>query len=304
MNGITRVLISLFLLGACAVAMRFTMATVDVPASKRQLHNARLAIQKAKEIKLHIEAGDVNGFIIQAGQAGRIAGSVQGAADDQLYLNQYADKGSVEYTYNIGKRTYQNFLWSRPRLRKDAEVRLPLGIPLLLEVSVENNFGTHNSQIDLRNLNIKRFDLVHSFSDSPRQIRLRLPNSEPDTEFFLAMGRDTIQVEIDKNTQGYLWIPAYLKAGIISIGTDPQKALEIIVTGYDKSGDGLKKRVSHSFGEELEIQEPRFVQRTMEGKNEWVIVMKTKSNSKNPFKVEIQLGEQSIFGLSNWVLQK
>jgi hypothetical protein len=300
MNNITRVLVSVVLLGACAAAMRFTMFTVDAPASKRQLHSARLAVQKAKEIKFHIEAQGVDGFIMQAGQAGRVAGSVLGAADDQLNLVQNTKKGSTEYIYSVGKKTHQNFLWSKPTFRKDAEVRLPLGVPLMLEVFVDNNSGIHQSQIDLRNLNIKKFSLDHSFSNGSRRIQIRLPRSQPGTEFFLGAGRDVLQVEIDKNTQGYMWIPAYPKAGNISIATDPQKALEIIVTGHDKSGDGLKKRLSHNFGKELKIQEPRFLGRTTDGKNEWVIVIKTKSDSKNPFKIDIQLGKQSTFGLSKW----
>jgi hypothetical protein len=304
MNGIARVIGSVLLLGACAAAMRFTLFTVDAPASQYQLHHARLEVQKAKEIKLSIQASNVNGFIMQAGRAGRIAGSLHGAADDQLNLIQRTDDGLPEYIYSIGKRTHQNFFGSKPAFRKDAELRLPLGIPLQLEVFVENFSGTHESQIDLRNLNIKRFDFGPSFSNRPRRIQLRLPKSQPGTEFSVIAGRDVIQVEVDKNTQGHLWIPAYLKAGSISIATDPQKAVEVFVTGYDLSGDGLKKRISHNFGEELEIQAPRFVQRTLEGKNEWVIVMKTRSYSKNPFQVNTQLGEESTFGLSKWTSNK
>jgi major membrane immunogen (membrane-anchored lipoprotein) len=52
MNGITRVVISVFLLGVCAVAMRFTMQSMPSGEFKRQLLTARLDTKKLKKLML------------------------------------------------------------------------------------------------------------------------------------------------------------------------------------------------------------------------------------------------------------
>ena len=183
MNGITRVGISILLLGACAVAMRFTMYTVEVPEAQTQLHTARLDVSKFKRIKLKIETLDADSFYIKPSVAGRIAGTYFASIASGIRLvdatqsSSPQEKDTTLVQFLTGLNSSTRFLLNDPEIPRMAELRLPRGIPLSLEIIMPNRRTYPNLSIDLRGLEIQ--ELSMPYGDKFNQLNIRI---EPPKE--------------------------------------------------------------------------------------------------------------------------
>jgi hypothetical protein len=204
MNTITRVGISLLALGACAVAMRYTMTEVDVPEAKRQYHTWRRDIPAStRALAVSYAALERRSWVdIKAGSPGRIAGTYQGSPADRLSGVQVkaAPKqvGALHLSVNAGRMEYASYFLARPSLIGVADLRLPTGVSLEVSAHVAQD---SRARIDLRGLNLYSFCLCN-FPDANLDLSLTAPDRPFKNDLFVHNDLGTTKLEIPRGARG------------------------------------------------------------------------------------------------------
>jgi hypothetical protein len=294
MNGITRVLISLFLLGACAVAMRFTMYNVDLPHTKPKLHTARLDTSKATKIDLQIYCPDMANFQIRAGEPKRIAGTYQATDASELRIQesepQLGKKDINAVSYQTSLRSYLGFFLGRPRTTGSGELRLPKDIPLNIQLVFDNWDNTHvTASVDLQGLNVQDFSL-RSGDIQAMDLNLKMPQNNPKTRFSIRNDMGFTRVYFDQTNQGVMSIES--KNGLVDVRFTPQTSLNVFIIGKAPNAQAFRQRVPFSsLNPKIVWDEPKAIQNLE--KEGWYISGKTKNATQNSFSLEIRLGESA-----------
>jgi hypothetical protein len=256
-NGLTRVLISVVALGACGVAMRFTMNEVQLPTSKSKYHTWSQVVPKdTKAIALHYEAIESDQTIeIKPGRAGRVASTYQGTAGDILRggfgrTNPPPPLGTLELSLNAGRRNYESYFFDRPPSGGIADLRLPPELPL----DVEAYFGSNNIvRADLRGLQVKRFCICDFWSRSKLIIDLKLSNSSLKSDFDVYNAAGETRIEVPRGARGSLRIKDL--EGRIRLYINPSAKISLQVVGDLRSFDNaedLKQRININGGFKVE----------------------------------------------------
>ncbi len=297
MNGLARVGISLLLLGACAVAMRFTMDNVDLPHTKRKLHTARLDTSKAKNIDLLVFPQGVGNFSIRAGEPKRITGTYQATAASELRIQegepQLGKKDINSVRYETNSSSYLSFFLSRPYTTGSGELRLPKDIPFNIQILFDNWDKTRiNANLNFQGLIVQDFSL-RSGDIQAMDLNLKMPQSNPKTRFSIRNDMGFTRVYFDQTNQGVMNIAS--KNGLVDIRFVPQTSLNIFIIGKAPTAQAFRQRLLSSLNPDIVWEEPKTIQNLEKGA--WYLNGKTKNATQNSFLLEIRLGEKAQVSL-------
>ncbi len=300
MNGLARVGISLLLLGACAVAMRFTMVNVDLPHTKRKLHTGKVDTSKAKKIELQIGLRNTTAFYMKSGVAGRIAGTFQSTDANHFHLRDSTNstrpivKDLTRIDLETGMRSYNNFFTTRPNTDGGAELRLPTDVPLEILV-ISDLFGypqqRTNLFFDLRGVDIQRFSFPHGASN-PVDMVLEMPKGSLKTDFWIKNDFGQTRVNFDQASQGNLNIES--NNGLADIRMSSETSINVVIMGKATNAKAFRQRLTN-MDPNIVWEEPQTNQVFVKGG--WYMTGKTKNTNQNAFRFLIQLGENGRVSL-------
>jgi hypothetical protein len=298
MNGITRVLISIALLGACAAAMRLTMENVDSGTRKRQLLAASLNTKKAKKIDLKIQAQEMERIHIKPSQAGRIAGTYEFTTDalirsrfsiaDSTLQTAFREKGVLYAFYNAYSVLKNSYYFGNPLAFGVAELRLPKEVPLSLEFFMQNHQKPPRAFIDLRGLEIDNFNTVFAFANSFEQLNLDMAQGNPNTRYSVRNDNGRTNINFFQQSKGSMRL--YSEEGQISISHYAVTSnIAISVFGKANSASNFRKRLSLK-NSSLVWGEPKLF---TDKNNLWVMSGQSKNATEKAFRMQVDLNSQA-----------
>jgi hypothetical protein len=289
MNNIARIIGSVVLLGACAVGMRFTMQTVDIPHTKGKLHTARVDTSKAKKIELQVYLPTAQRFDAQVGVAGRMAGTFRASEAFSLRLRDTTEstrpkkENLTRIGYETGLSTYTNFLTNRPDTYGAAELRLPRDVPIEMYIDPQE---VEVASFDLQGADIRDFNLP---SDRHRaNIDMKMPLGSAKAQFYIRNDTRLTRVGFSLPSQGTMQI--YSDRGAVVIDTYAKIPMQISIVGNAPSAAAFRERVLKNSYLDFVWDEAK---PHMFPEFGYYLIGNSKTTSKTPFKLFIQLGEQA-----------
>jgi hypothetical protein len=240
MNGVTRVLISVLLLGVCAVAMRFTMFRVDVLQAKTQIFTGRIQVGKIQEIQLKADMTDIQNIIsVNAGLDGVISGSYHGSQADNLKLSSKIQDGALQTFFKTGQAYYDSFILSRKPLGIGVtNLLLPPKIPLFVEMFSNSDEST-KIDIDLQKLMIKEFKLTNY--QTAKTVNLSMPVMDAESKIEIQNELGETNIWMSKATRGKLRLENSNGRTILYIKKNLPVRFKIF--GNDNAEAGFQRRV-------------------------------------------------------------
>lgn len=298
MNGISRVMVSVALLGACAGAMRLTMERIDIPHTKGQLHTARVATSKAKKMELQMYLPLVRDFFVHSGVAGRVAGTYRATQANALRLRDSTNSTGplVKDLTRIsletgGDSSYKSFFMASPNTIGQGELRLPKGIPLDIKVLLGGYQTANYISFDLQDLDILNFNTIDL---EPHRYNLNfiMPKGSPKSTFWVRNDLGQTQIRFEKPSQGRMALAS--AKGFLDIALWAEFPLNVVIIGKVSDAQALRQRLE-VVSPLIKWEDPQPVK--WKGAQiadvTWYINGKTKNATKDSFLLEIQLGESA-----------
>ena len=292
MNGFARVAISLLLLGACAVAMRFTMVSMDLPHMKGQVHSARLDTSKAKNIELDIGLNHTHYFHVRASQAGRIAGTYQATKASVLRIRDTTNstlpklENTTRVSFDTGSDVYTSFFWNRPMISGVSELRLPKNIPLSINLFNHQCNKCSNFTFDMRDLDVQKFNIWGTGDNNFDTLKLFMPTSKISASVQNNSGRT--QLEFNRQSKGSVTVRSQNGTVVVSIPKAVPKRILIFGQAPTRLAFAQKLTLGESVNDinwEVSQIDP--------GGRGWYVFGKTKDATSESLSLEIQLGENA-----------
>ncbi len=256
MNGITRVLVSVALLGACAGAMRLTMYSIEAKEATYQHHFARVETGDVEEVKLFAMMNyNLRSVIIGTGRNGIVAGSYAATQADSITIDGQAQDGVFEANYDLWAFNHSGFLFNnRPSPLNDANLRLPPNVPLNVEVSMNSEAQTR-VQIDLRSLHIRKF--LFASDKAPKSVSLYVPKANDDSSIVISNYFGSNSIYITEPNEGKLNVASPNAATILYLKKEIPVRLRIRIKAAS-SADALRRITKWSGLEEIQFESVDF----------------------------------------------
>ncbi len=288
MNGLTRVVISVLFLGACAIAMRLTLVKTEVLEVQPQKHSATLAIKQAKAVQLHIESGHFMSQLgIQDGQDSLISGLYNASRADQLTLTKDNKNGMLNANLIFGKLVNTSFMTTAPNKPSTGNISLPKNIPLSIEVFASELQETF-FQFDFKNLQIQKFNF--DSLNTASLISLIAPAAIKNAEINVKNSKGKTNALITPQTQGKFVF--FNEAGNLVLALSKNPSMKILIIGNANTKTDLLERIQFMAGyspSDFQYINPKDLNVTFFKKQKWLLY---NAKVKNP-KVDIlvDLGE-------------
>ncbi len=209
MNGLARVGISLLLLGACAVAMRFTM--VKMPYPKLYTSETRLGVSPKDKIQLRFEAYDMQGDIEFSQRYAR--GLRSSLLSNRLNIGTVNLEGNTingHYVHRFNIQTHPSgneyqYLFGKPKLDGLLLTQLPPEIP----IDINAYAFAPKMNLNFRGLQISKFDLNPDLQ-SPLPIALDVfaPNQNFEGQVILRTKNSPVELKIPQGCFGTIGLVA------------------------------------------------------------------------------------------------
>jgi hypothetical protein len=298
MNGVTRVGLSVLLLGTCALAMRFSMVKTPVLESVKQNHDAKIAVGKIEEINLHFEAVNSQKEVyIRSGQKGFISGRYQASQADHLFLSGKTTDGALDVNFNAGKGIYTSFLIDRPEDIGITTMNLPPEVPLFIDAYI-NDSKPKKVVFDLRGLNIQKFTLPKIMDSKIDTLVFYTPVGTSDTEMEIGGLINKANVWVAPKSKGSLMINA--RNGQVNIVGHKNTAVYFSIHGSAINAEAFAHRVRlsgfHRNSQPMSFQD-QITEQTTKSTNRFFI-MSNDPSSKSKIQIHIELNDSGTINYS------
>jgi hypothetical protein len=288
MNGIARVIVSVVLLGACALAMRFTMQQDTFSVAELQTYKKSVDVSKAKRLHLEIQLGDVKALSLYPRADKKIFATLSAFAADGISLwdntdqmstdlNRPKDTTHIQYTAGVG--TWRKFFMGQPETKGVAQLYVPKNKPLSLSMySTENA----NAFINLTGLTVQRFTMKPYFNN----VDIALPVGSKNARFYIENARGYSSIRFNATLRGNLLLVS--DTGLIDLFLNKivrNKDIQLVVIGKATNAKAFLERLE-STAQDVFWNEPT---KTL-NPNEWTITGYSGNRETIALFIQISLG--------------
>jgi hypothetical protein len=242
MNGITRVMISLVLLGACAVAMRWSLVKADTPEARTKIHTAKISVKDTKEINFNLLTPLFleNGVTIRQGSIDSIQANLNASETHKIILNRVMIDGILNVTSSFDQLWKTNYFAQSPQVKASSELLLPAQKALSIDAQLFDN----PLDADFRGLQIKEFVVNQNFRDYLlNKVQFVASDTDFTGSYKLQSDGQTASLGIPKGAKGNLTYKTNQTAVTLKISPEAMVILAIHYMDNNNPLVSIKERV-------------------------------------------------------------